>query len=155
MIYLVFLITTIYTILIASFIISFDKVKLFKNDNSIPENTFTVIIPFRNEVKNLPNLLESLSSLDYPKELFELILINDDSNNNSVERIEQFKSQNSKLDIYIFDNIRKSNSPKKDAIETAIQKSKFNWIATADADCIIPKKWLQLFDEFIKKMIQK
>ncbi|PHR71583.1 MAG: glycosyltransferase [Lutibacter sp.] len=151
MIYLVFLIIIIYTILIVSFIIGFDKVKLFKIGNSTPENTFTIIIPFRNEAKNLPSLLESLSILDYPKGLFEVIFINDDSNDTSVEKIRLFKTQDLKLNFYIFDNIRKSNSPKKDAIETAVQKSNFNWIVTTDADCIVPKKWLQLFDEFIKE----
>jgi len=151
MIYIAFLITVAYTILIASFIISFDRVKLFKTDNFNPKNTFTVIIPFRNEVENLQNLLESLSALDYPKELFEIILVNDDSSDNSVEIVEQFKVQNLKLKIHIIENIRKSNSPKKDAIETAIKKSKYHWIVTTDADCIVPEKWLQMFDSFIQK----
>ncbi len=150
MIYLVFIISIIYTILILSFIIGFDKVKLFKTENSIPENTFTVVIPFRNEEKNLPSLLETLSQLDYPKELFALILVNDDSNDNSTEIIEEFKKRNLELDISILNNIRKSNSPKKDAIETAIQKSKYDWILTTDADCIVPKKWLKTFDKFIQ-----
>lgn len=151
MIYLAVIITAIYTILIVSFIIGFDKVKLFKTSTSKPENTFTVIIPFRNEAKNILALLKSLSRLDYPKELFEIILVNDDSNDNSVEIIKQFKIQNSKIKIFIFDNILKSNSPKKDAIETGIKKSNFNWIVTTDSDCIIPKKWLFIFDKFIQK----
>lgn len=146
MIYLVFSITAVYTILIVSFIIGFDKVKLFEINDCKPKNTFTIIIPFRNEAENLPNLLESLSALNYPKELFEIILVNDDSTDNSIKAIKQFKSQ-----VTIIDNIRKSNSPKKDAIETGIQQSKFDWIITTDADCIIPKKWLQLFDSFLQK----
>ncbi|MCF6280169.1 MAG: glycosyltransferase [Flavobacteriaceae bacterium] len=146
MIYLTFLIAVIYTILIILFIIGFDRIKLFKTDDSKPENTFTIIIPFRNEEMNLPSLLDSLLKIDYPKELFEIILINDDSTDNSVKIIKQFKSQ-----VTIIENIRKSNSPKKDAIETAVQQSKFDWIVTTDADCIVPKKWLLIFDNFIQK----
>jgi len=153
MIYVTFLITFVYAILILSFIIGFDKVKLFKTDGSKSKNTFTIIIPFRDEAKNLSSLLESLSALNYPKELFEIILVNDDSTDDSVEVIKCHleQSREARPDTSIIDNIRKSNSPKKDAIETAIQQSKFDWIVTTDADCIVPKKWLQLFDEFIQK----
>ena len=151
MIYLAFLITFIYTILIVSFMIGFDKVKLFKTDNSKSENTFTIIIPFRNEAKNLPELLASLSNLNYSKELYEIFFVNDNSNDNSVQKIEDWKIKNLEFDISIFDNVRKSNSPKKDAIETAIKQSKLDWIITTDADCIVPEKWLNTFDEFIQQ----
>ena len=37
------------------------------------------MVPFRNENENLPNLLHSISALNYPKELVEIILVDDDS----------------------------------------------------------------------------
>ncbi|RUA12664.1 MAG: glycosyltransferase, partial [Flavobacteriia bacterium] len=47
------------------------------------------------------------------------------------------------------DNIRKSTSPKKDAIETAIKKAKYDYIITTDADCILPEQWLLNYNAFI------
>jgi cellulose synthase/poly-beta-1,6-N-acetylglucosamine synthase-like glycosyltransferase len=40
---------------------------------------FTIIVPFRNEAANLPLLLDSISKLHYPKERFEVILVDDES----------------------------------------------------------------------------
>ena len=149
MIYIVLLIILNYAVLIVAFIIGFDKIKLYKSDSKIAVNSFSIIIPFRNEFNNLPELLSSLNKLDYPIELFEIIFVDDDSNDNSVEIIKKIVSK-SNIDIKVISNKRNSNSPKKDAIETAILQSKFDWIVTTDADCIIPEKWLKTFDNFIQ-----
>jgi cellulose synthase/poly-beta-1,6-N-acetylglucosamine synthase-like glycosyltransferase len=45
---------------------------------------FTIIVPFRNEAANLPLLLDSISKLHYPKERFEVILVDDESRKYSV-----------------------------------------------------------------------
>ena len=66
-----------YLLLIAGFIYGFDKVKKFKLANLQSKTRFSVIIPFRNEAENLPQLLESIQSLKYPKHLFEVIFVND------------------------------------------------------------------------------
>jgi len=150
MIYIAILISIIYSALIIAFISGFEKVKLIKNNNSIPKNRFSIVIPFRNEARNLPDLLESLSSLNYPSELFEILLVNDDSEDFFSDIIEEFTKENPNLNLRLINNIRKTNSPKKDAINTAINESKFEWIVTTDADCMIPKLWLLLFNQFIE-----
>jgi len=151
MLTLTIFITVIYTFLIGGFIVGFYQIKTFKILNSIPKNSFSIIIPFRDEVKNLPDLLESLSLLNYPNSLFEIILIDDDSSDDGKNIISKFKKDHPNLSIKILNNVRKTNSPKKDAIETAIKKSNYGWIVTTDADCIIPKNWLLSFDSFIQK----
>ena len=150
MIYISILISIIYLALIVSFIGGFEKVKLIKNKNAVPKNSFSIIIPFRNEAHNLPNLLNSLSALKYPVELFEIILVNDDSEDGFTEIIEKFTKQHPALNLYLLQNNRKTNSPKKDALNTAINVSNFEWIVTTDADCLVPKLWLQMFNQFIE-----
>ena len=68
-----FLILAIYVVFILQLIFGFDKVKSFERTNEKPKTSFSIIVPFRNEEKNLPKLLKSISKLNYPKELFELI----------------------------------------------------------------------------------
>ena len=68
----------------------FDRVKPFHLQDLKPKTTFSVIIPFRNEAKTLPHLLNSILKLNYPKNLFEVILIDDDSDDNSVDIIQSF-----------------------------------------------------------------
>lgn len=150
MIQIAILITVIYVFLIGAFIIGFFNLKEFKLTSKNPENSFSVLIPFRNEATNLPALLSSISELEYPFENFEIILINDDSEDNYKTIIENFKLKHTHIDLKVIDNIRKSNSPKKDAIETGIQRSKFGWVLTTDADCILPKFWILSYDAFIQ-----
>jgi len=132
------------------FIFGFDKVQTItrSNENRIQ---FSVIIPFRNEEKRLPELLASVALLHYTRALFEIILVDDESTDNSAEIIKQFSNNNPTIAIKLIANIRQSNSPKKDAISTAISMIKYNWIITTDADCILPKTWLCCFNNFINE----
>lgn len=143
-------ITFIYVLLIASFIYGFEKVRPFKLTNLAPKTRFTVVIPFRNEADQLPQLLTSIQSLQYPKHLFEIIFVDDDSDDDSVELIKGFLA-NARNDIKVISNERTTNSPKKDAITKAVQQANYNWIITTDADCIIPKYWLDGYDAFIQQ----
>ncbi|WP_394776359.1 glycosyltransferase [Flavobacterium sp.] len=144
MIWVLGIILTIYIIAIALLIYGFTKVKTYKKTNLNPHTSFTIIVPFRNEAENLPNLLRSFSALNYPEDLFEVILVDDNSN-------EKFQILNSKFQVSIIDNIRISNSPKKDAISTAMQHVKSDWIITTDADCLVPENWLLTFDNYIQQ----
>lgn len=144
-------ITAIYIGLILGFIIGFFRIKTFKPSDAKPKNKFSIVIPFRNEEENLQPLIESLLKIDYPKSLFEVLFIDDESEDASVKKIEHLLGELDNFNYKIIGNERKSQSPKKDAIETAIKHSKHEWIITTDADCIATKKWLQNFNEFIEK----
>ncbi|MGB5419433.1 glycosyltransferase, partial [Algibacter sp.] len=149
------LVTLIYLALIGSFIFGFNKVPIFKLEDIPAKTKFSVIIPFRNEAENLPDLLKSIDVLNYPKSHFEIIFVDDESDDESVHIIQ--KTLKSRLidcaqgDIEIISNNRRTNSPKKDAITSAIEKAKYHWIITTDADCQLPKFWLDSFDEYIQK----
>jgi cellulose synthase/poly-beta-1,6-N-acetylglucosamine synthase-like glycosyltransferase len=143
------IIAALYITLIGVLYVAYQKVKPFTLVINKPKNQFTIIIPFRNEAKNLEALLSSIDSINYPKSLYEIILVDDDSNDNSVDIIKGFKTEKF-ANLSIIKNNRQSNSPKKDAIQTAISHAKFEWIITTDADCTVPSLWLQTFDSFIQ-----
>ena len=155
MIALTVVISITYFLLVIFFIIGFGRIKEFKSIKSFENTTFSIVIPFRNEAENLPELLKSISQIDYPKNKFEIILVNDDSNDDSVEIIENFKIQNPKSEISIINNQQKSNSPKKDAIDVAIKKARYDWIITTDADCTVPSNWLNVLNDFIESQEPK
>ncbi len=127
------------------------KIQMFETADLVPKTTFTVVVPFRNEGKNLPALLQSLANLEYPRTLFEVILIDDGSNDEGQSLVYQWRMQNGSLYATLLENIRRTGSPKKDAISRAIPIATGNWIITTDADCEIPKTWLTAFDQFIRK----
>lgn len=128
----------------------FKKVSLISTEKIIPATQFSVFIPFRNEAENLANLLKTIDTLNYPSEMFEIIFVNDASEDNS-EAIVSEAIERSMFSIKLIQNKRTSNSPKKDAISEAIKNSKFDWIVTTDADCELPKNWLKTLDSTIKK----
>ncbi|MET3025126.1 glycosyltransferase [Flavobacterium sp. UW10123] len=144
MIFGLFTILTIYIFSISLLIYGFFKVKKYRKADLEPKTSFTIIVPFRNEEENLPVLLESFSNLNYPKDLFEVILVDDNSD-------EKFQVSHFTFHISQIDNIRVSNSPKKDAITAAMQHVKTDWVITTDADCIVPENWLLTFDNYIRQ----
>src|SRR5690606_12394964 len=91
-----------------------------------------------------------IEELNYPSDFFEIIFVNDASEDNS-EAIIFEAIKKSKFTINLIQNNRTSNSPKKDAITEAIKISTFEWIVTTDADCELPTNWLKVFDSFIQK----
>ncbi|MEL1252756.1 glycosyltransferase [Flavobacterium sp. DGU38] len=144
MIFELFAILVIYIVSISVLIYGFFRVKTYQKKDLEPKTSFTIIVPFRNEKENLPMLLESFSKLNYPEDLFKVILVDDGSD-------EKFQILNSKFQISVIDTIRTSNSPKKDGITTAIQHVKTDWVITTDADCIVPENWLLTFDNYIQE----
>ena len=133
----------VYLFTICFLIYGLTKVNTIDYIGAKPKTKFSIIVPFRNEAENLPNLLDSLSKLNYPMELFEVILVDDFSK-------EEFKVQRLKYKVSVINNVRVSNSPKKDAIVTAIQIVNTDWIITTDADCVVNKNWLLTLDNYIQ-----
>jgi len=146
-----FLIVAIYVVFIAQLIYGFNKVKTFERTEVKPKTTFSIIVPFRNEAKNLPKLLISISKLKYPKELFEMILVDDFSTDTSERICIQWRMANGLIESTLLENLRLSNSPKKDAISRAVPILKHEWMVTTDADCVVSKDWLLTLDNFIQQ----
>jgi glycosyltransferase involved in cell wall biosynthesis len=132
-----------YCLAIIVLIYDFTRVNTIDYVGLTPKIKFSIIVPFRNEAENLPILLQSLSKLNYPMELFEVILVNDDSE-------DKFKVPSLNFKISVINNIRVSNSPKKDAIVTAMQIVTTDWIITTDADCTVNANWLLTLDNYIQ-----
>jgi len=151
MLIIIFILLNFYLFLIGSLAYGFDKVPSLKMEDITPKTKFSVIIPFRNEAEQLPKLLKSISKLNYPEAMFEIIFIDDGSKDNSVDIINKNSKQLKLINISVIKNERTSNAPKKDALTTAIKTAKHDWIVTTDADCKLPKYWLDTFDNYIQK----
>lgn len=147
----------LYVLVLAYLFIGNIKIKEFFSEEDVIEKIkFSIIIPFRNEAKNLSELLNSLQKINYPTDCFEVIFVDDESEDASVEVIlnatsDPLRVQSNGIQFQIIKNVRKSNSPKKDAISLGISKAKYKWIITTDADCVVPINWLHVFHSFIIK----
>ena len=113
---------------------------------SIPEYTassstaqikISVIIPARNEEKNIAALIEALQDQTYPAALFEVIVVDDNSSDQTANIVRQYPSV--KLIELKDEGI---NSYKKKAIETGIAIASGELIVATDADCLPYPGWL-------------
>lgn len=148
---ILYLTLVLYVVLIVQLILGYNKVKSFKTiAAAAPKTAFTIIVPFRNEAKNLPKLLASFSKLNYPHELIEIIMVDDFSTDLSERICIRWRMEHDTIDTTLLENLRLTDSPKKDAIARAIPIIKNNWIITTDADCTVPKNWLMVLDEYIQ-----
>ena len=145
------LILLVYMVTIAHLIVGFNAVKTFHPKEITPKTFFAIVVPFRNESKNIPQLLASIKNLKYPIDLFEIILVDDFSEDDSVRQIYDWRMENGTFQTTLLENIRLSNSPKKDAISRAIPIVKNQWIVTTDADCIVSEDWLSALDAYIQE----
>ena len=106
--------------LIGALIVGFDRIKETELEDIVPKTRFSVVIPFRNESKHLNGLLKSILNLAYPRPHFEIIFVNDASEDNSVQLIEAHL-RSSNIDFQIIDQKYKYTYQKKEAITQAIE----------------------------------
>ena len=125
------------------------KLKNSTND-IIPEEFVSIIVPFRNEEKNILSTYTSLASQNYPQEKFEIIFVNDSSDDSSLQLLENLTKKENVF-IYSVPIDYSTNAHKKRAIRFGIEKSKGEIIVTTDADCIHKKDWLKNLLKFMDK----
>ncbi|MES2004018.1 MAG: glycosyltransferase [Bacteroidota bacterium] len=116
------------------------------------QTRFTIIIPARNEEANISACLLSVLQQNYPATLFEVIVINDHSTDQTENIVLSLQKEYSHLRILNLTDLldgKLLNAYKKKAIELAIAESRGDWIITTDADCMVNSNWLALYNSYI------
>lgn len=150
---IVFILFTCYIGLFLMYKIGWNKMKAFSSNVELKAQTkFSIIIPARNEARNIKVLLDSILENDYPTSQYEIIVIDDFSEDETAAIVKSYSQENVNL-ISLADHIHEGeriNAFKKKALEVAIQQVKYDWIITTDADCLVLKDWLKTLDAFIQ-----
>ena len=105
--------------------------------------TLSILVAARNEALNIKNLLSSINAQDY-KDEFEVLIIDDHSNDKTGYEVEKFIEANPEINLRLLKlpDDRGSGS-KKAAISYGLGKAKGDIILCTDADCEMGKYWLQ------------
>jgi len=114
------------------------------NDYS-PSTQISIIIAARNEEKTIKSCLESILECDFPKNLLEIIVINDASTDATSSMVKSIKNNTIQL---LHSN---QNIGKKSALSFGVHNSKGDLIITTDADCQVNTKWLKSIVSFYEQ----
>jgi glycosyltransferase involved in cell wall biosynthesis len=93
-----------------------------------------------NSQETIESCLDSLVNLNYPKDRYEIIIVDDNSTDESTDIVKSF--------AYVQENIRllrqsKSKKGPAAARNLGIRRAKGEILAFTDSDCIVPQDWLE------------
>jgi cellulose synthase/poly-beta-1,6-N-acetylglucosamine synthase-like glycosyltransferase len=122
-----------------------------KNMFGYPEGKpepISIVMPCYNEGHHIGEAIEALLKLDYPKEMIEIIVVDDKSNDNSVEVIKKYaqKYKNVKLIVN-----RRNSGGAAEPLNIGIRYAKYNYVAVVDSDSIPDKDSLRKMIGFLQQ----
>jgi cellulose synthase/poly-beta-1,6-N-acetylglucosamine synthase-like glycosyltransferase len=103
----------------------------------------SVIVCMRNESSSITDTLKAMAAQDYPRHQFELIVADDFSEDDSVEKAQKFGTENPGIDLKILKATAGQKPGKKFALAVAVSQAQGAIIALTDADCTFGNCWLK------------
>jgi len=114
------------------------------------ELMISVVIPVRNEAGNITALLEDLDRQSLDKSLFEVWVADDNSTDETKAIVKDFAAR-SDLNLRVLElSDDRAASPKKRAINAAVQRAGGLLIVTTDGDCRVGEEWLSVIASFYR-----
>lgn len=108
----------------------------------------TITIPAYNEEDSLAATMQSVLALDYPKEQYELIVVDDGSTDATAKIVSEIIQKNKEIDIQL---LQQQNKGKGAALNNALRQAKGDYFVCLDADSFVEsmalKKMLPHFRE--------
>lgn len=137
-----------YLCVVSFFIYGWYRTRTFDTKKNLLDlkTTITVVVAVRNEEQHIYDLLEDLKAQSYSNDLYDVIIVDDHSTDNTASIIEKFYMQNLRLIKLNLD--KPINSYKKKAITEAINISNAKLIVSTDGDCSLHKDWLRTIAEY-------
>lgn len=140
----------VYAIIILMYTIGWFSLKTISHSASIPHTRLSIIIPCRNEEANIVNLLNDINGQNYPGNLVEVIVADDNSEDSSVTLINEFIDHHPSMQIRLItiseDGV--NTAYKKNAINHAIEIANGDLMITTDADCRLGREWLKSIADY-------
>ena len=132
--------TSLYVLLFCYFILGLFRLKRGRPENQVP--SVSVVVAARNEEQTIHRCLESLAKLDYPADKLEVILVDDQSTDQTHEIMHRFLAQHSNFKALKVTAQIDHLKGKANAIAFGIDHARGDLIFLTDADCVVPRSWV-------------
>ncbi len=121
-------------------------------EHFLPKTKVSILVPARNEAAAIQSCLQALLAQSYPSRLYQIIIIDDHSEDNTAELANSFDDPRIKvLRLSKHLNERPKSAFKKRALEVGIAHATGDLIVTTDADCVMGSDWLPLLVSYYEK----
>lgn len=102
----------------------------------------SIIVAAHNEAAHLAELIPCLTDICYPKDLLQIIVVDDRSSDDTAIVLNELRRQHTFEHLRI-ENVSPRYSPKKFALAAGIQAAHHELILVTDADCRPGSKWVR------------
>ena len=137
---LITIILVMYVLVVLAFTIGYYRIIEQKPIPSPSQRPISVVICFRNEEANVDALFSSLQQQTYPHESFEVIAVNDHSTDSTLAKLRSLQQQLPNLTVI---DLPPEELGKKMALTRGVNTALSEYIATTDADSVVPPQWLE------------
>ena len=120
----------------------FIRLYFYKNKESTFNKPVSIIICAKNEIENLKKKLPSILKQNYFN--FEVIVVNDQSTDDTALFLDELSKKYKHLKIVDIDNFVTNREGKKFALTLGIKTAKYEYLLLTDADCFpVSKNWVK------------
>ena len=111
----------------------------------------SIVVAVRDEAENIEFLLDDLQGQTYPREAYEIIIVDDGSRDGTPDRVRLKMGDGAALKLLETKDIRGETGSKKMALTLGIEAARGEFILSTDGDCRVKKTWVRglinCFDE--------
>ena len=130
-----------------SIILSLNK----SQKTAFAEREYSLLTACRNEEDNLETLINSINNLNYPKDKFEAIIVDDVSTDRSWEILQKLTHDVGNIHCLRLEEKSFEYKGKKAALKLAAENARFDYFLFTDADCRLDPEVLSSYNRLIKE----
>jgi len=141
-----------YFLMASIFFYGWIKIPEFKiNKEEEILTSVSIVVAARNEENNIIACLNDLAKQDYPLALFEIIIVDDNSEDDTCEMCNDFIQKTGIHNLRLIKLADINKISKKEAIKCGVENATGQLIITTDADCSVGNKWVRSMVSFYEK----
>lgn len=136
-----------YVIFLIKNIKGWKNLPVFEPSGINPNLFISIVIAARNEEENIGRCINSLLNQSYPLNLFEIIIVDDGSEDNTFKVSQELQLKAVNIKVLSLEKYHGTKG-KKAAIHEGVNAARGALILTTDADCVAGKDWIKYIAAF-------